>query len=67
MKRSYAEDDTTRHEVNRKHTLKQLEEDFKSLQTLDCPVCQQDLDSYYEACARIQQLKTQMQVFSNLT
>ena len=63
MKRSYAEDDTTRHEVDRKQALQQLEEDFKSLRTLDCPVCEQDLDGYYSACARIQHLKTQMQVY----
>ncbi|CAI8055955.1 Helicase SKI2W, partial [Geodia barretti] len=63
MKRSYAEDETTRHEVDRKQTLKQLEEDFRSLQRLDCPVCDQDLDHYYTACSRIQHLRTQMQAY----
>ena len=62
MKRSYAEDETTRHEVDRKQALKQLEEDFKSLQRLECPVCDQDLDHYYTACSHIQRLRAQMQV-----
>ena len=62
MKRSYAEDETTRHEVDRKQTLRQLEEDVRCMQRLDCPVCDQDLDHYYTACSRIQHLRTQMQV-----
>ena len=62
MKRSYAENDTTRHEVDRKHALQQLEVDFRALEQLDCPMCDVDLDHYYTSCARIQQLQKQMQV-----
>ena len=62
MKRSYAEDSTTRHEVDRKQALQQLEEDFRSLQDLDCSMCDEDLDHYYSACAHILHLHTQMQV-----
>ena len=62
MKRSYAEDDTTRHEVDRKQALEQLEVDFKALQQLNCPICDQDLNQYYDSCARIQHLQRQMQV-----
>ena len=62
MKRSYAENDTTKHEVDRKQALQRLEEDTESLQRLDCPVCDVDLDHYYSACARIQHLQKEMQV-----
>lgn len=62
IKRSYAENDTTRHEVDRKQALQQLEVDFKTLEQLNCPMCDVDLDHYYTACAHIQYLQKQMQV-----
>lgn len=62
MKRSYAEDEMTRHEVDRKQALQELETDIGSLEQLDCPVCNTDLDHYYGACARIKSLQQQMQV-----
>ena len=62
MKRSYAEDEMTRHEVDRKQALQELETDIGSLEQLDCPVCSTDLDHYYGACARIKNLQQQMQV-----
>lgn len=64
MKRSYAEDETTRHEVDRKQALRQLEEDVLVLQRLDCPICEQDIEVYYSSCARIHHLKDNMQVSS---
>ena len=62
MKRSYAEDDATKNEVDRKLALQQVEADSKTLKQLNCPVCDSDLDRYYSSCARIQQLQKQMQV-----
>ena len=65
MKRSYAENDTTRHEVDRKQSLQQLETDIGTLEQLDCPVCDTDLDHYYASCKSIKHLQRQMQVFIN--
>ena len=62
MKRSFAEIDSARHEVDRKQALQDLEQSIRDLQELDCPICFEDIDSYYSACARITYLKGQMQV-----
>ena len=62
MKRSYAEDEMTRHEVDRREALKELEVAIGSLEKLDCPMCASDMDHYYGACAHIQHLQEQMQV-----
>lgn len=63
MKRSFAENDSVRHEVDRKQALQDLEQSIKNLQKLDCPICSEDIDSYYSACARITDLKRKMQVY----
>jgi len=63
MKRSFAENDSVRHEVDRKQALQDLEQSIRDLQKLDCPICSEDIDSYYSACARITYLKREMQVY----
>ena len=62
MKRSYAEDETTKHEVDRQRSLQQLMEDIGSLEQLHCSACATDLEHYYVACARRRHLQMQMQV-----
>ena len=62
MKRSFAEIDSARHEVDRTQALQDLEQSIRDLQELDCPICFEDIDSYYSACARITYLKREMQV-----
>ena len=66
MKRSFAETDSARHEVDRQDALKGLEEDLSSLDQLDCPICSTDIDYYYSACARVTHLKMKMQVYVHL-
>lgn len=61
MKRSFAELDSARHEVDRQQAVQELEQNVGSLQRLDCPVCDTDIDHYYGACARITHLKKKMQ------
>ena len=53
MKRSFAENDSVCHEVDRKQALQDLEQSIRDLQKLDCPICSEDIDSYYSARARI--------------
>lgn len=62
MKRSFAELDSARHEVDRQQALKDLEQSIGSLEDLDCPLCSTDVDHYYSACARIAHLRKEMQV-----
>ena len=62
MKRSFAENDSVCHEVDRKQALQDLEQSIRDLQKLDCPICSEDIDSYYSARARITYLKREMQV-----
>lgn len=62
MKRSFAEIDSARHEVDRRQTLDSLESNIDCLKRQEeCPLCMQDIDHYYSACARILQLKKEMQ------
>ncbi len=62
MKRSFAEVDSARHEVDRQQALRDLEQSIGSLEGLDCPLCSVDIDQYYSACARIAHLRKKMQV-----
>ena len=62
MKRSFAELDSARHQVDRQQAVQELEQNVGSLQRLDCPICDTDIDHYYGACARITYLKKKMQV-----
>ena len=63
MKRSFAELDYARHEVDRKQALEELEQNIGSLEHLDCPLCATDIDHYYGACARVAYLRREMQVY----
>ena len=60
MKRSFAEIDSAKHEVDRKQALQDLEESINGLGELDCPICFEDIDQYYSACARIAYLRREM-------
>lgn len=62
MKRSFGESDSMRHEVDRKESMKELEDNIGSLEQLDCPLCTNDIDHYYSACARVTHLQREMQV-----
>ncbi len=62
MKRSFAELDSARHEVDRQQALEDLKQSISSLGELDCPLCSIDIDQYYSACARITHLRKEMQV-----
>lgn len=66
MKRSFAEIDSARHEVDRKQALEDLEQSITGLGQLDCPVCFEDIDQYYSACARIAHLRREMQVCESM-
>ena len=62
MKRSFAEMDSARHEVDRRQALDSLENNIVSLQGQEeCPLCMQDIGHYYSACARITELQKEMQ------
>lgn len=64
MKRSFAESDTTRHEVDRKQAFDSLQSDILSLQQDEpCPVCSIDIDQYYSACSRLTTLNHEMKVY----
>ena len=62
MKRSFAELDSARHQVDRQQAVEELEQNVGSLQRLGCPICDTDINHYYGACARITHLKKTMQV-----
>ena len=62
MKRSFKEVDSIRHEVDRKQTLDDLVQSVGTLEKLECPVCDDDIDHYYSACTRVRSLQRQMQV-----
>ena len=63
MKRSFAESDTTRHEVDRKQALDSLQSDILSLQLDEpCPVCSTDIDQYYSDCSRLTTLDRRIKV-----
>ena len=64
IKRSFAEQESARHEMDRKQALDDPKQSISSLQDLNCPLCSIDIDQYYGACARIAHLRKDMQVFS---
>lgn len=64
MKRSFAETDSTKHEVDRRQALTDLKKKISDLEKNKlCPVCEVDIDEYYSACARLTFLDSQMKVF----
>ena len=65
MKRSFAETDSTKHEVDRRQALTDLKKKISDLEKNElCPVCEVDIDEYYSACARLTSLGSQMKVLS---
>ena len=62
MKRSYAELDSMKHEVDRQQQLQNLKERAQALEELTCPVCISDIDQYYSCAARIADLQAAMKV-----
>ena len=62
MKRSFAEVDSMKHEVDRKEKLQQLQDNAKLYEGLMCGVCYTDIDQYYQACAAMWKLHRKSQV-----
>ena len=63
MKRSFAEIDSARHQVDRQEALHSLRRKSESLhQRPDCPTCLQDVDQYYSACVKLTENNRDMQV-----
>lgn len=63
MKRSFAEVDSMKHEVDRKEKLQQLQDNARSYEGLICGVCYTDIDQYYLACAAMWKLHRKSQVY----
>ena len=63
IKRSFAELDSVKHEVDRKEMLKQLLEEKKAMESLNCYHCYEDLDQYYQSCVQIMKLRKKLQVY----
>lgn len=62
MKRSFAEIDSTRHINDHQEALYSINKSIESLQTEDCPICIQDINQYYSACAAVMKFHKTMQV-----
>lgn len=63
MKHSFAEIDSARHEVDRQEALDSIKKEIESLQHEEaCPICTQDIDHYYSACATVENFHNNMQV-----
>ncbi len=62
MKRSFAEIDSTRHINDHQEALYSIKESIESLQIEDCPICIQDINQYYSACANVKHFHKNMQV-----
>ena len=62
IKRSFAEIDATRHISDNQEALHSLKESIQSLQEEDCPICIQDINQYYSACATVTNFHKKMQV-----
>jgi superfamily II RNA helicase len=62
IKRSFAEIDTTRHISDNQQAQYSLKESIQSLQEEDCPICVQDINQYYRACATVTNFHKNMQV-----
>ena len=62
MKRSYAELDSMKQEVDRQQQLQEVQESVKALKELHCHVCTPDIDQYYSCAARIAYLQASMKV-----
>ncbi len=63
MKRSFAETDSAKHEVDRKQALTDLQGEISDIQGREsCPVCDVDIAQYYSSCASISTLDSQMKV-----
>lgn len=63
MKRSFAELDSARHEGNRKEMLQKLLEEQKLMEVLNCYMCYEDIDQYYQSCVQLTNLRKKVQVF----
>ena len=62
MKRSFAEIDSMRHVSDNQEALYSIKESIQSLENEVCPICVQDIDQYYNACAIVTNLHKNMQV-----
>ncbi len=63
MKRSFAETESTKHEVDRKQTLTDLQLKITDMQSkVSCPVCNADIPQYYNSCATLNTLDKDMKV-----
>lgn len=63
MKRSFAETDSTKHEIDRKQALADLQREISDIQGREsCPVCDVDIAQYYNSCASLSTLNIQMKV-----
>ena len=51
-----------KHEVNRQQKMESVQEQTKSMEQLDCPVCLFDIDQCYNSTARINELQQLMKV-----
>ena len=63
MKRSFAEIDSAKNEVNRTVLLQELNDKLASMEAVtECSICVHDIKKYYENCAQITELNSRMQV-----
>ncbi len=63
MKRSFAETDSAKHEVDRKQALADLQREISDIQGREsCLVCDADIAQYYSSCATLSTLDSQMKV-----
>ena len=65
MKRSYAEIDLVRKEVNRTVLLEKLKRKLESgYEVIECDSCSHNIEDYYEKCFRLCEINIKMQVYT---
>ncbi len=63
MKRSFAETESTKHEIDRKQALAGLQQEISDIQSkISCSMCDADITEYYSCCARLATLDYKMKV-----
>lgn len=63
MKRSFAETESTKHEVDRKQALAGLQQQISDIKSkMSCSVCNIDISQYYSFCARLTMLDNEIKV-----
>ena len=63
IKRSFAEIDSARHQVDRQNALDHIKENLRHLCQMEyCPICSQDINHYYNACVTLDIFHTRIQV-----